>query len=71
MKRSRLRKNFLKKKAQETCKLYVKQRNKCVSFLKKTIEEYYQNLHEKNAMDNKKLWKAVKRLLSDKRDKFD
>ena len=71
MKRSRLSKNFLKKKTEETCKLYVKQRNKCVSFVKKTIEEYYQNSHEKNAMDNKKFWKAVKPLPYDKTDKFD
>ena len=34
--------------------------------LKKTIEEYYQNLDEKNIMDNKKFWKPVKTLLSDK-----
>ena len=35
MKRSRLRNNFLQKKAEETHKFYVKQRNKCVSVLKK------------------------------------
>ena len=35
MKRSRLRNNFLRKKTEETRKLYVKQRNKCVSLLKK------------------------------------
>ena len=66
MKRSKLRNNFLRKKTEETCKLYVKQRNKCVSLLKKAKKEYYQNLDEKNVIDNKKFWKTVKPLLSDK-----
>ena len=66
MKRSRLRNNFLRKKTEETRKLYVKQRNKCVSLLKKAKKEYYQNLDEKNVIDNKKFWKTVKRLLSEK-----
>ena len=35
MKRSRLRNTFLRKKTEETCKLYVKQRNKCAYLLKK------------------------------------
>ena len=62
---SRLKKNFLRKKTEETRKLYVKQRNKCVSLLKKAKKEYYQNLDEKNVIDNKKFWKTVKPLLSD------
>ena len=66
MKRSRLRNDFLRKKTEETCKLFVKQRNKCVSLLKKAKKEYYQNLDEKNVIDNKKFWKTVKPLLSDK-----
>ena len=65
MKRSRLRNNFLRKKTVETRKLYVKQRNKCLSLLKKSKKEYYQNLDEKNVIDNKKFWKTVKPLLSD------
>ena len=66
MKRLRLRKNLLRKKTEENRKLYPKQRNKCVSLLKKTKKEYYQNLDEKNVIDNKKFWKTVKPLLSDK-----
>ena len=66
MKRSRLRNYFLRKKTEENCKLFVKQRNKCVSLLKKAKKEYYQNLDEKNVIDNKKFWKTVKPLLSDK-----
>ena len=63
---SRLRNNFFRKKTEETRKLYVKQRNKCASFLKKAEKEYYQNWNEKNVTDNKKFWKTVKPLLSDK-----
>ena len=66
MKRLRLRNNFLQKKTEETCKLYVKQRNKCVSLLKKAKKEYYQNLDEKKVIDNKKFWKTVELFLSDK-----
>ena len=66
IKRSRQKNNFLRKKIKKPRKLYVKQRNKCVSLLKKAKKEYYQNLDEKNVIDNKKFWKTVKPLLSDK-----
>ena len=66
MKTSRLRNNMLRTKTEETCKLYVKQRNKFVSLLKKAKKEFYQNLDEKNVIDNKKFWKTVKPLLSGK-----
>ena len=45
----------------------------CVS-LEKAKKEYYQNLDEKNVIDNEKFWKTVKSLLSDKsvsREKID
>ena len=38
------------------------QRNNCVSLLQKSKRDYYNNLNEKN----KKLWKVVKPLLSNK-----
>ena len=66
IKSSRLRNSFLRKKTEETRKLYVKQRNKCVSLLKKAKKEYYQSLDEENVIDNKKFWKTVKPLFSDK-----
>ena len=66
MKRSRVRKKFLRKKTEEIRKLYVKQRNKWVFLLKKAKKQYYQHLDEKNVTDNKKFWKTVKPLLSDK-----
>ena len=62
----RLRNTFLRKKAEENRKLYVKQKNKCVSLLNKAKKEYYQNLYEKSLKDNKEFWETVKLLLSDK-----
>ena len=37
-----------------------------MSLLKKAKQEYYQNLDEKNVIDNKQFCKTVKPLLSDK-----
>ena len=53
MTRSRLRDIFLNKKTEENRTLYVKQRNYCVSLLRKTKKMYYFNLDEKNVIDNK------------------
>ena len=46
--------------------LYTKQRNYCVSLLRKTKIRYYANLNEKKILDNKQFWKVVKPLFSDK-----
>ena len=45
---------------------YTQQRNKCVSLLRKTKINQYGNIDEKDITDNKKIWKTVKPLLSDK-----
>ena len=45
---------------------YTKQRNFCVSLLKKTNKRYYENLNEKSVVDNKLFRKNVKSSLSDK-----
>ena len=66
MTRSKLSNEFLNKKSEENRTPYVKQRNYCVSFLRKTKEMYYSNLDEKNVTDNKRFWMKVKSLLSDK-----
>ena len=55
MKRLRLRKKFLRNKTDKTFKLYVKQRSKCVSLLKKGKKEYYQSLDEENVIHNKQV----------------
>ena len=38
----------------------------CVALLRKSKREYYQDLSAKNVCDNKKFWKVVKPLLSNK-----
>ena len=66
MKRSGLRKKYLKNNNKENRKLYTKQRNYCVSLLRKTKKAYYKNLDETKVSDNKLFWKTVKLLLSEK-----
>ena len=66
MKRSRLRKLYLKDKTETSRIAYIKQRNYCVSLLRKTKKYNYANLDEKDIADNKQFWKTVKPLLSNK-----
>ena len=66
MLRTKLRNKFLKNRSNENKKNYVKQRNHCVSLLRKTKREYYSNLNEKNICDSKTFWKTVKPILSKK-----
>ena len=42
------------------------QRNYCVSLLRNSKRDYYNNLNEKKVCDNRKFWKVVKPLLSNK-----
>ena len=46
--------------------LYKKQRNYCVSLLRKSKNNYYTNLDDRKVSDNKLFWKVIKLLLSDK-----
>ena len=66
MKRSRLRNKYLNNNNEENRKLYVQQRNYCVSLLRKTKKVYYENLDERKVSDNKLFWKIVKPSLSEK-----
>ena len=66
MKRSKLRNNYLKNKTDANRMLYKKQRNYCVSLLRKSKTNYYANLDEKKVSDNKLFWKVRKSSLSDK-----
>ena len=61
-----LRSKFLKNRINENKINYVKQRNHCVSLLRKTKREYYRNLDEKKICDNNPFWKIVKPMLSKK-----
>ena len=51
MKRSRLHNNFLKNRTGENKTLYTKQRNYCISLLKKSKKKYSENLNEKDIID--------------------
>ena len=66
MTRTKLRNIFLQNKSEENKIRYTKQRNFCVSLLRKTKKQYYQNLNEKSIVDNKLFWKTVKPFLSEK-----
>ena len=66
MKRTRLRNQFLKSRTNENKSRYTKQRNYCVSLLRKAKTQYYRNLNEKHFTDNKTFWKIVKPFLSNK-----
>ena len=71
MVRSKLRKKSLKSRSESDKKAYNKQRNKCVSLLRKTKKAYYSNLNVKDVVDNKKFWKTIKSFFSDKSNNFE
>ena len=57
---TRLRKKFLKSRSTESKLAYNKQMNYCVSLIRQTKRDYYNNLDHKNIIDNKSFWKYVK-----------
>ena len=67
-----LRKKFLKIRSESDKKVYNKQRNKCVSLLRKTKKEYYSNLNVKEVVDNnKEFCEIIKRFFFDKSNNFE
>ena len=66
MHRTRIYNKYLRNKTDKSKRKYTKQRNYCVSLLRKSKREYYSNLDVKNITDNKTFWKTVKPFLSDK-----
>ena len=66
MQRSKLRNIFLKNRTEENRNNYAKQRNLCVTLLRKNKREFYGNLNEKKLCDNKKFGGVVKPVLSNK-----
>ena len=62
MLRAKLRNKFLKQKTTETRSAYNKQRNICVTILRKAKKSYFENLDIKNLRDNRKFWSTVKPL---------
>ena len=63
MTRSRLRNCFVQNKNEENGKVFCKQRNECVSLLRKSKKGYFADLNEKNITDNQRFWKTVKPFL--------
>ena len=56
----------LRNRTEENKIPYDRQRNYCVSLLRKSKRGYHENLNKKNVTDNRLFWKSVKPLLSDK-----
>ena len=65
MTRSRLWNKFLRFRSEKN-KAYNEQRNRCVKFVRNAKRSQYSKLDMKNVNDNKKIWKIVKPLFSDK-----
>ena len=63
MKRSRLCNKYVNDNNRENRKLYVQQRNYCVSLLRKTKKVYSENLDERKVSYNKLFWKTVEPLI--------
>ena len=66
MTRSRLRNKFLKNPSNANKMNYTKYRNYCTGLFKKEKKAFYDNLDTKSITDNRKFWKTVKPLFSDK-----
>ena len=57
MHRTRFRNKYLRNKTDENKRTYTKQRNYCVSLLRKSKREYYSNLDIKNIATTKRFRK--------------
>ena len=66
MHRSKLKNKLNKNPTEENRNVYRKQRNVCVNLLRKEKKHYFSNLDIKVFEDNRKFWKAIKPLFSDK-----
>ena len=66
MTRTRVRNRFFKKRTEENKTKYAKQRNYCVSLLRKIKSKYYSDLNKNDVTDNKMFWKTIKLFLPDK-----
>ena len=64
--RSRLENRYYRLKTEESKICYKKQKNYCSRLYKKERKKFYENLDQKNITDNKKFWKTMKPLFSDK-----
>ena len=70
MNRTRLRNKLWKSRSIEEKLVYNKQRNSCLPLNIKTKRDYYNNLDNKKAINNKSFWKFVKPHFSDEDSAF-
>ena len=66
IKRSKIRNKYLRERTNGAKCLYNKQRNLFVSILLKDKREYFGNLNNKIVTDNRKFWKTISPLFSEK-----
>ena len=66
MKRTWLKNSFNKTRTNENWAAYKRQRNLCVKILRQNKKSYYAQLDPKVVSDNKRFWKTVKPLFSNK-----
>ena len=66
MLRSKLRNRFRKYETESAKVADKKQRNICTNLFRKAKSDYYSNLNPNSITDNKKFWKIVKPLFSEK-----
>ena len=66
MTRTRLRNRFLRCRPDENKKAYNKQRNRCVKLVRSAKKAHYSNLSIKDVNGNKKFWKIVKPIFSER-----
>ena len=64
--RTSLRSRYNKSKSQESWNAFKKQHNRCVKMLRQAKIDYYKTVDINCLMDNRKFWKIVKPLFSDK-----
>ena len=66
MLRSKLKNKFNKERNHMNWCNYKRQRNHCLSILRKTKKEYFNSLNIKQVSDNKLFWTSVKPFFNDK-----
>ena len=66
MKRSRLRNKFLNSKSDIDRKAYNKERNYCVSLIRREKKEFFSKLNTADISDNKVFWNKIKPFFTDK-----
>ena len=66
MQRSQLQNKYFRNRTRYNLNAYKHQRNFCARLCKKEKKDYYSNIQLCNVTDNKRFWKTVKPILSDK-----